>query len=566
MKLRTIFVVMALLAFTCAATGGYLYYSSIKSSALKEAENNIALIADSIKSHLSSHFQDNMKSVKLIAGLDTISDLLLTGTGSLHHPSEKLLVDAANALSVEVVYVMNHDGMTIETSNRYAADSFLGNNYGFRPYFINAMNGEAQIYMALGITSNKRGIYYSHPVYLKNGKEPAGVTVIKASAEKMEEKLINNFITENISFVIADSEGMVFLSNCDDMLLKHFWLIDATEKKSSYNLIQYGEKQFRCLGFTKNQNNILTSGNGVQYLMNIVDIDEMPKCQIIVFKEYSKVIAEVKKPVVITQMITILFLSLVGFSVFLLYKQASSEINKRKKAENDLKNSYMILDGILKASPIGIGLAHNREIKWGNEAFRNIFKYKDEDDYKGKITRILYVSDEEYERVGNVVYSTIELGKTTAEADVKFIRKDGSIFDGHIKISSPDPLHPMENTVFAISDESFRRKIEEERLNTQKLEGVIETAGAVSHELSQPMMAILGYIEIAMMNMSPINPLHDKLSKISNQIRRMSRITKKLMHITRYEVLEYGKGLKIINIDKSTDSLLNDENHNDEDL
>ena len=38
MKLRLILLVLSLLAFLSASTGGYLYYSSIKESALKEAE------------------------------------------------------------------------------------------------------------------------------------------------------------------------------------------------------------------------------------------------------------------------------------------------------------------------------------------------------------------------------------------------------------------------------------------------------------------------------------------------------------------------------------------------
>jgi hypothetical protein len=38
-------------------------------------------------------------------------------------------------------------------------------NFSFRPYFKKAIAGKSATYLALGTTSGKRGVYYSHPVY-----------------------------------------------------------------------------------------------------------------------------------------------------------------------------------------------------------------------------------------------------------------------------------------------------------------------------------------------------------------------------------------------------------------
>jgi len=54
MKLRLILLVLSLLAFLSASTGGYLYYSSIKESALKEAERQAVARVQTIKKNLSS--------------------------------------------------------------------------------------------------------------------------------------------------------------------------------------------------------------------------------------------------------------------------------------------------------------------------------------------------------------------------------------------------------------------------------------------------------------------------------------------------------------------------------
>jgi C4-dicarboxylate-specific signal transduction histidine kinase len=49
---------------------------------------------------------------------------------------------------------MNHEGMTVASSNRDAPDSFVGIHFGFRPYFQQAIHGTPASYLALGTTSN----------------------------------------------------------------------------------------------------------------------------------------------------------------------------------------------------------------------------------------------------------------------------------------------------------------------------------------------------------------------------------------------------------------------------
>jgi len=49
MNLKIILFVLALLAFSSASIGGFLYYSSLRESALKEAERQAVAHADMIK-------------------------------------------------------------------------------------------------------------------------------------------------------------------------------------------------------------------------------------------------------------------------------------------------------------------------------------------------------------------------------------------------------------------------------------------------------------------------------------------------------------------------------------
>lgn len=59
---------------------------------------------------------------------------------------------------------MDLNGSTVASSNRNDPDSFVGENFSFRPYWKQAIGGTPATYMALGVTSGKRGVFYSHPV------------------------------------------------------------------------------------------------------------------------------------------------------------------------------------------------------------------------------------------------------------------------------------------------------------------------------------------------------------------------------------------------------------------
>lgn len=96
-----------------------------------------------------------------------------------------------------------------------------------------------------------------------------------------------------------------------------------------------------------------------------------------------------------------------------------------------------------------------------------------------------------------------------------------------------------------------RKRTEQERLKMEKFQGVIEMAGAVCHELNQPMQATLGYSELLMAEMSEDNPVNRDIDEIRAQILKMGEITKKLTRITRYETRDYIEGRKIIDIDKA---------------
>lgn len=102
-----------------------------------------------------------------------------------------------------------------------------------------------------------------------------------------------------------------------------------------------------------------------------------------------------------------------------------------------------------------------------------------------------------------------------------------------------------------ISDISELRRAEVERLEKEKLQALVETAGAVCHEMNQPLMAVSAYGELCLMDLDEGHPVFEKIRKIVEQAGRMAGITRKLTKVTSYRTKDYLKG-KIIDIDSSS--------------
>ena len=107
-------------------------------------------------------------------------------------------------------------------------------------------------------------------------------------------------------------------------------------------------------------------------------------------------------------------------------------------------------------------------------------------------------------------------------------------------------------SVGVMLDLTDKNRAARDRFQKEKLQGVLETAGAVCHEMNQPLQTILGHTELSLADISPDNPAYLSLTKISKQIDRMAEITRKLQSITHYETMDYDRKTKIIDIHKAS--------------
>ncbi|WP_380051983.1 ATP-binding protein [Falsihalocynthiibacter sp. SS001] len=115
------------------------------------------------------------------------------------------LAEIAAQTNLEAIYLMDRTGLTVAASN-YAEDvTFLGKNYGFRPYFLEAMRGLRGQFFAIGVTTDRPGYFISSPVRDHRG-EVAGVIALKVDLSELTN-------------VWAEAQERLFVSNPDDVIV-----------------------------------------------------------------------------------------------------------------------------------------------------------------------------------------------------------------------------------------------------------------------------------------------------------------------------------------------------------
>ena len=371
MNVRTIVLILALLSLISTATGGYLYYYSAQKSAVKETERELVQTADDLKDEIDELMSVNQNEVRTMARFEQFQKAILNQDHASISQAEEILDHFAGGLLYDVCYLMDGSGNTIASSNRNAKDSFVGHNYAFRPYFVDAIKGRPGLYLAVGVTSGIRGIYFSHPVYLPERGLPIGVVVAKVSTRDMDRVLSRRRMGVAL---LVHSSGIIFSSSGEDLNLKLLWR-DSPEKLSKIaETQQFGKGPWNWSGLEEKAGNHVVDSSGEAYLMEEIGIGNLPGWRIVYLYSLRAISGKIVDPLVGKTGYVALFLCLlVGGAVIFLYVMAQKDIRSRKRVEEALKESERRLAQIIEFLPDATMVidVQGKLIAW-NQAIENL--------------------------------------------------------------------------------------------------------------------------------------------------------------------------------------------------
>lgn len=132
------------------------------------------------------------------------------GLGQPVESANRFLQEMAENSGVELLYVMNAEGTTLAASNWQDDLSLVGRNYGFRPYFKSALEGNEGHFFAIGATSDEPGLFLARPTPVAG--KPLGVAVVKVDMGPLEDAWAEGGET----VFASDANGVIFLSSQSD--------------------------------------------------------------------------------------------------------------------------------------------------------------------------------------------------------------------------------------------------------------------------------------------------------------------------------------------------------------
>src|SRR5207245_465734 len=66
---------------------------------------------------------------------------------------------------VAAIYMLDRNGKTLASSNWDQPFSFVGRDFSFRPYFLEAVKGNAGRFYGIGNATNEPGYFIAQPIY-----------------------------------------------------------------------------------------------------------------------------------------------------------------------------------------------------------------------------------------------------------------------------------------------------------------------------------------------------------------------------------------------------------------
>ncbi|UZM11967.1 ATP-binding protein [Pseudomonas kielensis] len=206
-SLRLMFYVLLIVAGTVLVTAAAMRHAERQTLAddAQRANQQLALYATSLHTLIERY-----RALPAVLALDPELRSALTGPVSpqqqdaLNQKLEKIN-GAAQSSTLEL---LDRNGLAIAASNWRLPSSYVGHNYGFRPYFSQTRSQGTGRFYAVGVTSGIPGYFLSSAV-LGDNNEFLGAMVVKLEFPELEREWRQGTDT----LLVSDARGIVFIAN-----------------------------------------------------------------------------------------------------------------------------------------------------------------------------------------------------------------------------------------------------------------------------------------------------------------------------------------------------------------
>jgi two-component system C4-dicarboxylate transport sensor histidine kinase DctB len=202
-----------------------------------EAASRLVVLGAALHNEMSRH--ETLPSIlskdpRLIAALTTPGQPRLAEANAYL----RFVCEQAGA---EAVFLIDHTGLTLASSNAGEADSFVGENYAFRPYVIQALEHGTGAFYAVGATTTTRRPGYFLASAVEGDGRVLGVVAVKVTLLDFERSLA----TDEWQTVVANESGIAVLASSASLRYGYLRPLNAAQMEGIRKTRQFPEASLR---------------------------------------------------------------------------------------------------------------------------------------------------------------------------------------------------------------------------------------------------------------------------------------------------------------------------------
>ncbi len=206
------------------------------------------------------------------------------------------------------------------------------------------------------------------------------------------------------------------------------------------------------------------------------------------------------------------------------------DITERRQAEKSVAESENLLRLITDNIPALVAfVSRNKEHLFANRKYCEIFATSPEKIIGKKVQDIM--GESVYKHISPHIDSV--LSGQTVEFDISIIQADGTprdlsnIYVPHIKDQTVDGFFAL------VLDTTEQKQIAEQLRQSQKMEAIGTLSGGIAHDFNNLLTPILGYAQLAKMNLEPYSNEVECLKNIEKSATRAKGLVEKILLISK---------------------------------
>lgn len=218
------------------------------------------------------------------------------------------------------------------------------------------------------------------------------------------------------------------------------------------------------------------------------------------------------------------------------------DITSEKQTEVSLAYLRYQNDLLLQAAGEGIyAIDTDGIISFANPAAARLLGWDSPEELVGKPTHPTihhhHADGTPYPEADCPIYVAFREGTVQQRDNEVFWRRDDSSFPVEY-ISTPILTDDeLVGAVVTFNDISQRKRLEQELLQSQKMDGIGRLAGGIAHEFNNLLSVVLGYAELMEMELEANSPLLPNVQNIQFAASRAANLTRQLLTFARLQVI-----------------------------